>query len=334
MKPVEKNKTQKLVNKIESGHFDENDIDSLFMKLRAYSVGFPIFREVADFVAHNDNRDRGLANQSLETLYLRMKYFLGYNSPKKTLDLSSPFPIWIKKLMKFQVLKCDEVELRNKFNVTKELLVNRIDTAFKDDAKNRTASYRQGKLSEGTFNAIQYVMSFINAKASFDQDSIIDEIVSVLKKNKIEFNESVIRGLSDKITICILLLFHHSDFDFKGYKPGKCKISSEKESISHNVKLVDVDGSEVEHHESFGCLSISGTITLETDGKELSIIHTIVSTNLSSEIWCSDSLFHIEPLSKELPDHMCKRIKLDIDLCLDDEFKLSDVSAYQRAANG
>lgn len=327
MKPVEKNKAQKLVKKIESGHFDENDIDSLFMKLRAYSMGFPIFREVADFVAHNDNRDRGLANQSLEAIYLRIKYFLEYNSPKKTLDLSSPFPIWIKKLMKFQVGKCDEVELRNKFNVTRERLVNRIDTAFKEDAKNKIVSYRQGKLSEGTFNAIQHVMSFINAKASFGQDCIIDELVSVLKNNKLEFDEFVIRALSDKITICILLLFHHSDFDFKGYKPGRCKISSEKESISHNVKFVDADGNTVEHYESFGNLSVNGTITLENNGKELSIIHTIMSTNLSSEVWCSDSLFHIEPFSKELPDHMCKRIKLDIDLCLNDEFKLSDISA-------
>lgn len=327
MKPVEKNKAQKLVKKVESGHFDENDIDSLFMKLRAYSAGFSVFREVADFVAHNDKRDRGLANQSLETMYLRMKYFLEYNSPKKTLDLSSPFPIWIKKLMKLQVLKCDEADLRKKFNVTRQRLVSRIDSAFKEDKRNKVVSYKQGKLSEATFNAIQHVMSFISGNASFGQDEIMDELISVLKKNQLEFDESVLRELSDKITVCILLLFHHSEFDFKGYKPGQCKISSEKESISHNVKFVDSEGNEVEHEESFGNLSVNGTITLDKDGKDLSIAHTIIATNLSSEVWCSDGLFHIEPFSDEIPNHMCKRLKLDVDLCLNEEFKLSDVSA-------
>lgn len=327
MKPVEKNKTQKLVAKIESGQFDENDIDSLFMKLRAYSAGFPIFREVADFVAHNDRRDRGLANQSLEGMYLRMKYFLEYNSPKKTLDLSSAFPSWIIKLMKLQVMKCDEIVLRKKFNVTKQRLVSRIESAFKEDKKNQVAIYKQGKLSEATFNAIQHIMSFISGNASFGQDELLDELVSVLKKNQLKFDESVLRSLSDKITICILLLFHHSEFDFKGYKPGRCNVSPEKESISYNVKYVDDDGNEIEHEESFGTLSVRGTITLEKDGKDLSVSHTIMTTNLSSEVWCSDGLFHIESFNDEIPKHMCKRLKLDVDLCLNEEFKLSKVSA-------
>lgn len=327
MKPVEKNKTQKLVNKIVSGHFDENDIDSLFMKLRAYSAGFPVFREVADFVAHNDKRDRGLANQSLETMYLRMKYFLEYNSPKKTLDLSLPFPIWIKRLMKFQVEKCDEENLRKKFNVTRQRLVSRIDSAFKEDKKDKVALYRQGKLSATTFDAIQHVMSFISGSASFCQDELISELICVLKKNKLEFDERVVSELSDKITVCVLLLFHNSEFDFRGYKLGRCYVSSEKESISHNVKFVDVDGNEVEHEESFGNLSVSGSITLEKDGKDLSIAHTVMATNLFSETWCSIGLFHIEPLSEGIPNHLCRRLKLDIDLCLNDEFKLSDASA-------
>ena len=65
MKFIEKTKVQKIVEKIESGHFDENDIDNIFMKLRAYSKNFWVFREIADFVAHNDERDRGLVNQAL-----------------------------------------------------------------------------------------------------------------------------------------------------------------------------------------------------------------------------------------------------------------------------
>jgi len=327
MKPVEKNKTKKLIEKIEGGNFDENDIDSLFMKLRAYSAGFSVFKEVADFVAHNDLRDRGLANQSLETMYLRMKYFLEYNSPKKALDLSMPFPLWVKRLMSFQVNKCDESQLREKFNVTKQRLISRINGAFKEDKKNKVAVYKQGKLSLDTFNAIQHVMSFISGNAAFGQDELIDELIAVLNKNHIIFDEAVLRHHSDKITVCTLLLFHHSEFDFKGYKPGQCEISPEKESISHNVKFVDADGNDIEHVETFGNLSVRGTITLEKDGKDLSIAHSVMETNLSAERWCAEELFHIEPFSEEMPSHMCKRLKLDVDLCINNDFQLSRTSA-------
>jgi len=327
MKPVERSKTQKLIRKIETGNFDENEIDSLFMKLRAYSSGFPVFREISDFVAHNNLRDRGLANQSLETMYLRMKYFLEYNSPKKTLDLSSPFPIWIKRLMKFQVDKSDEASLRSKFNVTKQRLISRIESAFKNDKKRKIATYKQGKLSQETFNAIQYVMSFINGNAAFGQNDMIDELVLVLKNNKIIFDEKLLRSLSNKITICTLLLFHHSEFNFKGYKLGRCKISSEKESVSHNMMFVDADGNEVEHEENFGKLSVQGTITLKNDGKDLSIAHCIMSTELDAEIWCSEVLFHIESFSEEITKHMRKRLKLDVDLCINENFQLSSVDA-------
>jgi hypothetical protein len=326
MKPVERSKTTKIMEKLETGNFDENDIDSLFMKLRAYSMGFVIFREVADFVAHNDKRDRGIANQSLETMYLQIKYFLEYVSPKRRLDLSLPFPIWVKRLMKFQVDKCDESQLRDKFNVTRKRLIDRIDGAFKEDKKNNLAIYRQGKLSLDTLNAIKHVLSFIGGSYEFNQNDLINELIAVLKQNKIKFDEATLRSLSNKITVCVLLLFHHTEFDFKGYKLGRCKISPEKESISHNVKFVDVDGNEVFHEESFGNLSVQGTITVEMNGKEVPISHSVMATNLSAEEWCSSDLFYIEPLSKDVPNYMCKRLKLDVDLCINDDFQLSSIN--------
>ncbi|MDH5425651.1 MAG: hypothetical protein OEY29_11710 [Gammaproteobacteria bacterium] len=324
MREIERNKTQKLIRKIETGVFDENDIDILFMKLRAYSIEFPVFREISDFVAHNDLRNKGISNQSLETMYLRMKFFLEYNSPKKTLDLSNPFPLWIKRLIKFQIGKIDEEILRNKFNVTKHRLISRIENGFRNDNLNKIATYKQGKLSSETFNAIQHAMSFINGNPAFTQSDMINELINVLKKNKIIFNENSIYALSNKITMCILLLFHKVEFDFKGYKPGSCEIACEKELIAHNIKLVDDNGNEVEHYESFGNLYISGKITLNDNGKDISISHSIMPTDLDTETWCNENLFHIGPLSEDIPNHMFKKINLRGTLTLDNDFKLSN----------
>lgn len=327
MKPAEKIKTQKIVDKIEAGDFDENDIDNLFMKLRAYSSNHRVFREIADFVAHNDSRDRGLANQALETMYLSMRFFLEYNSPKKTLDLSQPFPLWIKRLMMFQVDKCGEEILKEKFNVTASRLKSRIENSFKIDKKAKIAQYKDGKLSENTFEAIQHVMSFISGNAAFTQDQLIDELVGVLGANRLRFDTEVILSLSDKITLCTLLLFHQSEFDIRSHKKAQCEVAAEKSSISHNVQFVDVKGNPVEYHETFGTLSVMGTVTVKRDEQDLGISHCVMSTNLEVESWCADNLFRIEHLSDEVPNHMCKRIRLDTDLAIDKDFKLAAANA-------
>ncbi|MDK8462745.1 hypothetical protein [Marinobacter sp. SS13-12] len=327
MKPAEKIKTQKIIDKIEAGDFNENDIDNIFMKLRAYASGHKVFREIADFVAHNDNRNKGLANQALETMYLRMRFFLEYNSPKKTLDLSQPFPIWIKRLMIFQVEKCEEEVLKERFNVTASRLKSRIENGFKSDKKENIAQYKDGKLSEKTFEAIQHVMSFISGNAAFTQDQLIQEFVGVLGSNHLRFEPDVIFSLSDKITLCTLLLFHQSEFDIRSHKKAHCEIAAEKSFISHNVQFVDVQGNPVEHHETFGTLSVLGTVTVKNDEKDLGISHCVMSTNLDVESWCSETLFRIEPLSDEVPNHMCKRIKLDTNLAIDEDFKLASANA-------
>ncbi|MDO7439133.1 hypothetical protein Q5X54_02295 [Acinetobacter baumannii] len=321
MKSIEKGKVQKIVDKIQSGNFDENDIDNIFMKLRAYSTNFNVFREISDFVAHNDERDRGLVNQALEHMYLSIRFFLEYQGEnKKSLDISAPFPSWIIKLIKYQIEKVNESELKTKFNVTKSRLLSRIENSFKIDKKDALAHYKIGKLSISTLEAISYCLEFISGTAKFTQQNLIDELIGVLKKNNLTFDEKLIRLQSNKITICTLLLFQDSTFSFKGYKVGVCRISAEKESILYNIKFVDVDGNEVEHKESFGDLYVQGTITLDKDGQDLCIAHTIMTTTLSAEEWCDDSLFVIESCEHRIT---YKKLKLDNDLMLNNNYKLS-----------
>ena len=74
MKKTERIKIQTVINKILSGNFNEIDIDNLFIKLREYSFGFPLFKEVADFVVHNNERDKGLTTHTLTYLFL-VSYF-------------------------------------------------------------------------------------------------------------------------------------------------------------------------------------------------------------------------------------------------------------------
>lgn len=322
MKPIEKAKAQKIVSKIESGKFDENDIDNLFMKLRAYSQGKNIFREIADFVAHNNERDRGLANISLETMHLRMKYFVEYNSPQKTLDISKEFPLWIKRLMLLQVDKFDDKVLRDKFNVTGQRLKTRIDNNFKENKKEKTAVIKDGKMSIDTLNAIQYIMSYLISKPAFIQDELIRELVDVISINKLIIDKKAFFSQSDKITLCIILLLHNATFDHKGHKPGYTKISSEKEAIPMNTHFIDQNNNTVIIQEQFGKINVNGFVVIRKDDGEVTIAHPIMATNLDAESWCEDSMFNIIPLSEDHPNILYKKITFSDCLSISGNFKL------------
>ncbi|WP_421921177.1 hypothetical protein [Marinifilum sp.] len=294
MKQIERQKTQKLINKIQEGNFDENDVDNLFMKLRAYSNGFKVFREISDFVAHNDIRDRGLTNQSLEGMYLSIKYFLEFTSNNKKLNLANPFPTWIKKLMIYQIEKSDELKLKESFKTSKERLKSRVGKGFKDN-KNGYSILLKGKISNLTIEAIAFVMSFINAKEAYSQTELLEETIDIIKKNNFEIDISDFRKQSNYFTLCTLLLLHNTVFSFKGYKDGYCKISPEKNTIySYDKTTLDENDTEVEAFESFGNLNILGYVTLPRDGKDVTIVQTIMSTNLKAEKHCDESLFQIE----------------------------------------
>lgn len=327
MKSLEKTKAQKIINRIQTGIFDENDVDNLFMRLRASSYKNIIFREIADFVAHNDKRDRGLTNQSLEAMYYSIKYFLEYTSPNISLDIAKPFPIWIKKLIKYQVDKIDEEKLREKFSVGKGRLKIRIDKGFKDNKQTNKTLLKKDKLSMETLHAIQYVMSFIISKEAFSQMDLINQIIDVLYQNNISFDKDKILAQADKITLCVLLLLHNSKFDYKGHKLAYCTISPEKESVSHNTNFIDQDGNEIDIDESFGNLQALGNVVLNKNGQDLTIAYPIMSTELDVEKWCSETLFKIEPLGETNSNYLCKRLKLGKDLVLSENFKLIDTSA-------
>ncbi|EIA3184640.1 hypothetical protein V3H30_07500 [Vibrio parahaemolyticus] len=322
MKPIDKTKAQKLVTKLEAGDFDENDVDNLFMRLRAYSHGNKVFREVADFVAHNDERNRGITNESLEAFYLSFKFFEEYTSSKKPLDITSPFPLYIKKLMKYQIDKSEESKLKQDFNVSKERLKSRLDSIFAEDKKALTASMKKGKMSEQTFRAIQHILSFIGSQPAFDQTEVVSELLRVIKANKLVVNDTEFLKYSDRIVICVMLLLHEAKFDYGANKQGYCLISSEKTSISHNQVFVDVNGNPVEHEESFGKLQVLGHVVLDKDGKDLTICYPLMTTSLEVEAWCDEEMFVIEPLSDTHPHYLYKKALFDSPLYFTEDGKL------------
>jgi hypothetical protein len=102
---------QALIQRIESGSFDANDIDTLLVKLRPYAARKRVFREVANFAAHADLRNRGLACDSMTCLADGARLLFQYD-PRQKLDLTKPFPVYIRRLWRTHTEMANEGDLK------------------------------------------------------------------------------------------------------------------------------------------------------------------------------------------------------------------------------
>ncbi|KAA0972786.1 hypothetical protein [Pseudomonas sp. ANT_H12B] len=316
MKASERIKAQKVVDKIQAGNFDENDIDNLFMRLRAYSAGHLVFREAADFVAHNDARDRGLLNESLENIYLSFKYFLEYAMPDaQALNVSNPIPIYIKKLMKYQVDKCKPEYLREKFNVTPEKLRSRIDTFFKDDKKSQTTQLQLFKLGKDGFAPFQYLVSFIVSYPAFTGDQLLDDLLAVLRLNALSFDEQAIVAQKPIILLCVMLLMHEARFVLAHGATAECRVAVEE-------AVINKDTPHEQAGPEAGLIQVKGTVTLlRPNGSPLQVSYPIFQSGLSAVDYCDASLFDVG-FNPETPELNTLRLDLAGDLFLSVDGKL------------
>ena len=233
--------------------------------------------------------------------------------------------VYIKKLMIYQVNKCDENLLREKFHESKLSLKSRIDTSFKEDKKHGIAYFKKDRISIQFFESIQYLLGFIGAMPAFTQQALIEQLISVLSKNNILFNEYKIREQERKIVLCILCLLNNTHFEHGGYEPGYCKISCERTEIMNIPDFVDKEGNEIESVKSFGNLSLQGYVLLKKEDRDFRVCYTVFETDLSVEEWCDKDLFMIKIQGTGNNKIEFKKVNLDTDLVISDDFKLSRI---------
>lgn len=314
-----------LVNRIQTGEFDENDIDNLLMKLRGHSKGSMVFREIADFVAHNQDRDRGITSQSLQTMYLMMRYFREYTEGDQTLDVFSPFPQWIKTLMILQVDKFYDANIKDQTGLTKSGLKKKIKNAFQHDTANDLAVPSDYASVMKLFPALQYVLGRIVVSPVFHQDTVISQLLTVLESNRLNVDRSAFSIQKAHITLCIMMLLHDTHFTIGGNAIGHCQLASENIPTPNATSYKTADGNTVRVLNTYGILRIMGVVPTGGPPSNLSIAYEIMGTNLEASQWCDPALLVPKPLTSPISDTLIEVLDLSGDLALSKQFKLTPV---------
>lgn len=300
MKLNDKKNIHIVLERIESGNFDQMDIENIFMKLRAYNKGYKNFKEISDLVAHNKERDRGIINENLEHRYLALLFISQYHYlEKKPLKITSPFPSWILTLIKYQVNLFDNSYFLSNYKFSKKTFLKKIGAFFKINKESGTAVYDLEEISDEFLNAIKKCLSIVSTTTSFSNEDIINDFIGVLKSNNLTFNEREIKKQSQKIMACILLLLHKTIYVVDSKKVGRSLISKEN-----------------------GFLILNGIIEIIIpDHHPITLNSPLILTNLLSKEWISDELNKSTQESDQ-----SQAIGIEYDLELNSEWKFSIIT--------
>ena len=316
-------KLNKIIERIQAGHFDANDVDNLLMKLRAYSVGNTVFLEVANFVAHSDARNQGLAQQSITAFVDSIQYFQEYVSEQRPLDIGAPFPAYIYRLFLSQARLSDERRLKAEYKMSHTTLIKKIEDNFSINKKTGTCSLRNNKGGAELFAALQFITSFIHSKAAFHVRDFHAELKNVMRAQKVAFDETAWDAQVDRISLAILCLVSNTEFRLENGGRATCKLEAENHFRLLNGQRRLPTGVMSSEPTSFGRLMILGEATVTGANKNpLRISFPLVETDLDPHEHCDLKLFAQDQALEDFGECKVEIINLAGDMSLSDDFKL------------
>lgn len=318
----DKKDAQKTVDEILEGKFDARHVKYLFITLRDHSSTYKIFYEIAHFVAHSDNRNCGITNDALESFYLSFRYFSEYATENRKLDISKPFPAYIKKLMMYQVDKCEDADLKRRFNAGKDRIKSQIENLFKYDKKSNTFLLKHIDISQNKFEMLNHILGFIGTKPAYTSESILSELYLAITSNHLICDFQLLSAQKEKIILSVLCLIHNTKYDFGAHKYGQCKISCENPSIIREVLELGTIGIPLNPLEQYGNLSVLARVSFLNQGKEVNVCFTVLSTDLAADYWCEESMLKMERCTDTNRPIYFRKIDFDQEISINEKFRL------------
>jgi hypothetical protein len=271
----DKNKIQRLIDKIISGKFDDTDIDALLYGLRDYSKKDSLFREFAHFIHHE--RDQGKFVDYFISYSQQVKFVWKYRFLGEKIDLYNPFPEYILDLLYESIGKIDRTLLQKKYNIVPHKLKKEINRNIVINSDDKTA-YLKSSASLQLREIVIYCLGQIGEQREIiAQNMIIDDMIYTLKSNNILFDENVFRKEANKIMYCFLLLLH--------LKTMKIKDDNTNNEFPYCSILIDKIGKTWDNIY----LGLYGIMNLP-EWDNLKIAFPIISTDLLLFEYCDKSL--------------------------------------------
>lgn len=260
-----KHRLQTIIAGVESDNFDLQDIYYLLINLRSYCGNHRYFREIADFIAH-DERDRGITFTTMERQYLLFCYAFLFPPDKQPLDLTEYVPIQVKYFYLLRASLANPNEL-NAIGYTRKSLESDIEAYFELDNAQNPAFCRVINDSKRFETALQLLGNSFDINPAFTEDEAMKDLISVIQTNNFIINTTEFAKRKHKIVLCMLMLMHDTTFTSR-FANFSCEVSAD---------------------DNF--LGISAIIPVNTPTRSLNVKTTMFKTSIPKNEWCTESFF-------------------------------------------
>lgn len=310
MKALERGKIRAALIAIESGEFNQRDVDALLIYLRDHAAMGSTLKEVGHFIAHSGARDRGETRQLVLLMTLGFRFFSTYN--ETGFDLNAPMPRWVKDLLILKIdLEYGAGDAKN-HGITKSRLKQYIRRNLVKQSDLDMVCFMGRSIPPKAFSAIQFILSKLQIRAMGTTDDVIDDIISIVERFNIEFSPAQLRLQADKISLCILLNSHMTEIKLDGGRKALLRIV-----VETLPKRAGRDyGPDIAPPDELGDLCILVDMPGIANGKDATFCVTIFESALKAGEWCDDSLLADVPLSWGSPT-------FNMDLRINGNFQLT-----------
>jgi hypothetical protein len=316
-------KLNQIIERIQAGRFDANDVDNLLMKLRPYAGKDSVFFEVANFVAHADARDRGLAQQSITSFVDSIQYFQEYVSENRPLDLAAHFPAYLYRLFLSQARRADEQYLKTEHKMSRTTLIKKIEANFSIDRKTGICSLRNNKGGIELLAALRYITGFIHSRAAFHVRDFHQDLTDVMRAQKVNFDDEVWGAQADRLSLAILCLVSNTEFLLANGGRANCMLETENHFRLLSGQRRLPTGIMSSEPTSFGRLMVLGEATVNSANKApVRIRFPLIDTELDPHEHCDPKLFIQDQPTGDFGDCKVEIINFARDMSLSDDFKL------------
>lgn len=253
------------------GEFVVDDLKTLFLSLRFRSYGRKLVKEIGDFVAHADERDRGIATDLFSPFIAHVRFQMPYyREPVDLGDLPASFP----DVLTYNLDRIEAQTIYRDTGFRPKQAKRKFPDLLRKFSKKPDGRYRQTvKLDQDETKLLSVLIGYVVVKAAFTDSDLIREFIETLVKNDL---------LEQKET--------------KKFQELQTLVALFGMSTMHQCKLILEDGVAAELYIGW-CDPDKGTIGIiascPTPIREVATLHMAVSlfsTSLIGKDHCEESL--------------------------------------------
>lgn len=326
----DRTKVEQVLVRISTGQFDGNDIDNLVIKLRAYAGSRKIFREMGDFVAHADRRDRGIAFEAMNRVADRMRFLMEFDGENPPLDIAV-VPPYVYRLFISQTKRANERYLKDNFKLGISSLLNRIEASYVFDKREKCYRLRPGK-GLNIVEPLRYALSFVDMNPSFHIAEFHADLAALLKQEKIKYDEKALQEQQDRITLTILCTLAGSKISLSE-DDAKCILGSDHSTRILSGRWRQPNGEVTEDPKSFGNLRLDGQVPIRVRKGVVQMVFPLISTDLKVQEHCAEEMFSRQAVDGEFGRVEAEHVTFSESMQTNDDFKLAKIPEEELAAS-